>query len=257
MSLEGKVAVVTGSSRGIGKAMALAFAQAGADVVVAARTDSEGGPISGTIYETAEAIKSMGRKCLAVKTDVSKDEDVENLAKQVFDEFGRADILVNNAAALIRGPFLDTPIRRWDLMNQVNLRATFLCIQAFLPKMVEGRWGHIINISPKARTELGTGSIAQQVHKMGITLMSSGLAKEVAEHNVAVNCLWPEGQRDSEGMLYIYRGAQPDWLSTQIMADAALYIVSQEPSKYTGHALTDLEVMAEVGVTDLSKYKLE
>ncbi|MSQ14261.1 MAG: SDR family NAD(P)-dependent oxidoreductase [Dehalococcoidia bacterium] len=258
MELKDRVAIVTGASRGIGRAIALALARAGANVVVAARTESEGGPLDGTIHQSAEQISRVGSRVLAVRTDVSNDEDVENMVQSTLQEFGRIDILVNNAAALFRAPILDTPIRRWDLMNQVNLRATFVCTRAVLPTMVQQRWGHVINISPPVDLKnIGTGSIAQQVHKMGITIFSAGLAKELAEHNIAVNCLWPEGQRDSEGMRYVYKGVQPDWLSTDVVADAALYIISHDPSEYTGHALTDIQAMNEMGITDLSKYRIE
>ncbi len=256
MTLEGKVAIVTGSSRGLGKAMALAFAGAGADVVVVGRTEQPGGPIAGTIQETAEAVRQLGRRALPVRCDVSNDDDVEALAKQVLETFGRADILVNNAAAAFWASFADTNIRRFDLLFRVNTRAFFLCTKAFLPMMIEQKWGHILSVSPPPVTDISGSPLAQMASKQAITLMSLGLAKEVAPHNVAVNCLFPEGQRTSEGMLYAFRDAdKSDWLTPQVFADAALAIVSKDPAAFTGQAVTDLGMLKLEGVTDLSKYK--
>lgn len=257
MTLEGRVAIVTGSSRGLGKAMALAFAGAGADVVVVGRTEQEGGPISGTIHQTAEAVRQLGRRALSIRCDVSNDDDVEAMAKQVLDTFGRADILVNNAAAAFWAPFVDTTVRRFDLLFRVNTRAFFLCTKAFLPKMIEQKWGHIINISPPPTTNISGGPLAQMASKQAITLMALGLAQELAEHGVAVNCLWPEGQRTSEGMLFMRRDEdKSSWLTPQVMADAALAVVSKDPAACTGNAITDLEMLRREGVSDLSKYRV-
>lgn len=255
MKLQGKVAVVTGSSRGIGKAIALGFAREGADVVVAARTEAPGGPLPGTIYETADAIKALGRKALAVKTDLTVDEDIEALAQQTLAEFGRVDILVGNAAAYYRAPFLDTSLRRWDLVMRVNLRATFLLMKAMLPAMIQQKSGHIINVSPAASLDLMPGGLVYGLAKMGTTLLSLGLAKEVQEHNIAVNSLWPGGTRATEGarVLRMLRDDAP-WVSPETMADAAVIIASADPASFTGRSVTDEEVLREAGITDLSRY---
>lgn len=255
--LEGRVAIVTGSSRGIGRAMALAFARAGADVVVAARTDQEGGPLPGTIHQTAEAVRALGRRALPIRTDVSQDEQVEEMLRRTLEEWGRIDILVNNAAAFFRGPLAETPVRRWDLVMRVNLRAPFLCIKAVLPTMMERRWGHIINVSSPPTLELAPGGLVNGLARTGLTLLSLGLAKELKEHNIGVNCLWPAGQRDTEGMQVLFRGVdQSHWLSPDTMADAAVHIASQEPQGFSGRAVTDEEVLREAGITDLSRYRL-
>jgi NAD(P)-dependent dehydrogenase (short-subunit alcohol dehydrogenase family) len=258
MNIEGKVAVVTGSSRGLGKAMAIGFAEAGADVVVVGRTEEAGGPLAGTIHETAEAITKLGRKALAVRCDVSNEEHIESLTKQALDTFGRVDILVNNAAFLFYAPFAETPLRRFDLAWRVNTRAFFMTAQAFLPGMIERKWGHIINIAPPASTDVPPGGVAYLVSKQAITLMSLGAAKELEKDNVAINCLWPENRRGTEGMLYVYRDEDKSaWLTPQVMADAALAVVQKEPASFTGNALTDQDMLRGEGVTDFSKYRLE
>ncbi len=173
-----------------------------------------------------------------------------------MDTFGRADILVNNAAMVFRASFADTPVRRFDLAWRVNARAFFVCTKAFLPAMMEQKWGHIISIAPPATTELFQGSLAYGISKQAITLLSLGLAKEMAEYNVAVNCLWPEKNRTSEGMMFARRDEdKSEWLTPQVMADATLAIVQKDPATFTGNALTDSEMLRREGVTDFAKYK--
>lgn len=256
LPLAGRVAVVTGSSRGLGRAMALAFARAGADVVVAARTEEEG-RAPGTIHETAEEVRALGRRALPVRCDVGVPEEIDNLVARTKEVFGRADILVNNAAARFQAPLIETPPNRWDLMMRINLRAAYLTIYGFLPLMLEQGWGHIINVSPAARTELGPGAIAFNISKIGMTLLATGLSKEVAERNVAVNCLWPEGLRDTYSTRYFGTGRGQRVLSADVFADAAVHICSQEPRTFTGRVLTDLQVLREAGVTDFSRYEVQ
>ena len=256
MILADQVAIVTGASRGLGKAIALALAGAGADIAVLARTDSEGGPIPGTIHQTAEAIRQLGRRALPIRCDVSNDENVADAAKQVLETFGRVDILVTNAASLFRGPFIETSVRRFDTGWRVNTRAFFVVVQAFLPTMVAQKRGHILSIAPPASVELASGALANGVTKQAITLLAQGLAKELAEHNIAVNCLWPEGQRASEVMLYTWPDTDKSgWLNPQVMGDAALAVVQEEPASFTGNALTDQEMLRREGLTDFAKYR--
>jgi NAD(P)-dependent dehydrogenase (short-subunit alcohol dehydrogenase family) len=149
MKLEGKVAIITGASRGLGKAFALDFAREGADVVVAARTETEGN-IPGTINQTADEIEAIGRRALAVRCDVTKEESVEEVVKKTLDEFGRIDVLVNNAGVAWWPPITETPLKRFELVLRVNLIGAFLCVKAVLPTMIEQKRGSIINISSLA-----------------------------------------------------------------------------------------------------------
>ena len=148
MKLKGKVAIVTGGSRGIGKEICLTFAREGASLVVAARTEKEGqARLPGTIHQTVDEIKRIGGRAIAVRTDITVDEDVERMAQRTLAEFGRIDILVNNAAANLNAKIIDLPIKRWDLMMRVNLRGNFICAKAVLPTMIEQKSGNIIGIT--------------------------------------------------------------------------------------------------------------
>ena len=194
MRLENKVAIVTGSRRGIGKAIALALAREGAIVVVAARTELEEGGLPGTIHKTAEEIRALGRKALAMKVNVSSEEDVEELMRRTIEEFGRIDILVNNAGVNRPASLMDMPIKHLDLILAVNLRALFLCTKAALPKMIQQGGGSIINLSSLAAREISRESktgLAYDVTKAGIERFTWGLAEELRRYNIAVNALVP------------------------------------------------------------------
>jgi citronellol/citronellal dehydrogenase len=150
--LSGRVAVVTGASRGIGKALALRLAREGADVVVAAKSEVSTEKLPGSIHETAEAVRALGRRSIAVVTDVRSEEAVKNMIDRTIAEFGRVDILVNNAGALWWQKVVDTPPKRFDLMMNVNVRAAYLASYFALPHMVKQRWGHILNYCPSIST---------------------------------------------------------------------------------------------------------
>lgn len=150
MKLAGKVAIVTGSSRGIGKAIALELAREGADIVVAARTEVARGPLPGTIHQTAEEIRALGRHALAIKVDLTQEKDVETLINEALSQFGRIDCLVNNAGINVTGKLLDIPLRHYDLLWSINIRGIILCAKAVLPHMIARKEGNIINVSSMA-----------------------------------------------------------------------------------------------------------
>src|SRR5437016_10615686 len=146
--LSGKVAIVTGASRGVGKAVALALAGEGADIVVAAKTSEPNSRLPGTIHETAAAVQKLGRRALAVPCNVREAEDVERMVQKTITEFGKIDILINNAGAIFWADVADWPPGKFDLVIDVNVRGAFLCSRAVLPHMRERRWGHIVMMSP-------------------------------------------------------------------------------------------------------------
>src|SRR5262245_32596278 len=187
MTAERRVAIVTGASRGIGRAIALGLARAGWDVVIAAKSTESSEKLPGTIHSVAAEVEALGAGALAVRTDVRDEEQVESMAKQSMERFGRIDLLVNNAGAMYWKPLLETPAKRFDLVMNVNARATFLCCRAVLPAMIARRWGHIINMSPPMDLGMVPGRIAYAISKLGMTMLSLGLAQEVRSHNVAVN----------------------------------------------------------------------
>jgi len=246
MRLEGKVAIVTGASRGIGKAIALALAREGADVVAAARTEKETGPLPGTIHKTVDEIRALGRRALAVKTDVTKEEQVAEMVRRALEEFGHIDILVNNAGITVPGMVMDMPIKRWDLTIAVNLRGTFLCTKAVLPTMVERRSGNIINLSSILGTRDILGNVAYGVTKAAIERFSRGLAKEVEEYNIAVNALCP-GYTDTEGLrLWAGDADRSGWQKPEMWGRYAVFLAGQDARSLTGRVLY-VEDLEELG----------
>jgi len=266
--LDGKVAFITGASRGIGKDMALVFAREGAKVVVTARTMNEGDfRIPGSVNTTVERIRAEGGDAIGVRCDVTNDEEVAEAVQAAVSHYGRIDILINNAAILIPGTILEMQVRHWDLLYRVNIRGPFICCKAVLPHMIDQGWGHIINISstgsfgpgPGPYRDKGVGGVAYGAGKAHLERFSQGLAQEVYEHNVAVNVLSPTRGIASEGQRWFsppdrsYAGSRENG---EIMGDAAAIICSRERRDYTGHLLFDEAVLREAGVRDLSKYTI-
>ncbi|HEU4759177.1 MAG TPA: SDR family oxidoreductase, partial [Dehalococcoidia bacterium] len=174
------MAVVTGASRGIGRAIAVEFARAGADVVVTARS-SESAPskLPGTIEATAREVEALGRRSLAIPMDVTNPEQVEEMARRTLAAFGRCDILVNNAGISSPAPFHETPLRRWDLVMNVNLRGPAMCMQAFLPHMVERHSGRIINISSFLAEVMLPGMVSYSVSKVALEKLTQYAGEEL------------------------------------------------------------------------------
>ncbi len=253
-SLKDRVAIVSGSSRGVGRACALALATAGCHVVVAAKSTLPKPRLPGTIYTVAHEVEALGRQALAVKTDVRKEADIESLVAQTIEKFGRVDILVNNAGALWWEDMLDTPAKRFDLVLDVNARASFLLSRACLPHMIEAGWGHIINMSPPLDVEVVPGKIAYFISKYGMTLIAHGLAGELRDKNVACNALWPATLIESQATKNWGLGNASFWRKADILADCLVHICEKTPSEFTGHALIDEEFLQSEGVEDLEKY---
>ena len=265
--LEGKVAVITGASRGIGRDMAVVFAREGAKVVVSARTENEGDfRIPGSIQTAVNRIRDEGGEALGIRCDVTQEDDVANLLRQTAERFGRVDILVNNAAILIPGTVEDMQIRHWDLLYRVNIRGPFLGCKLVIPYMKEQGYGHIVNISSVGAIGPGEGPYesaradgsAYGAGKAHLERFTQGLASELFEYNIAVNALSPRGGIASEGQRWFrgdrpYSGAREDGI---IMGDAGAIICEKEPQSYTGKILYDEDVLAEAGITDLSPYPI-
>ncbi len=257
--LEGRVAIVTGSSRGIGKAIALKLAAEGCDVVVTAKTtDANPNPkLPGTIQDTAREVEALGRRALPVACDVRDTDQIDAMARAALDRFGRIDILINNAGALWWFPVLETPPKRFDLVVGVNARAAFFCARACLPAMIEARWGHIVNFSPPNHARMAPGHVAYMISKFGMTLIAHGLAEEVRDHNIAVNALWPVTVVESQATINFGLLDRKYWRKADILADATLALVSKDPAERTGQALLDEDVLRAEGVTDFAPYRCD
>ena len=247
MKLAGKVAIVTGGSRGIGRAISVGFAREGAKVVVAARTETEMDKLPGTIHQTVAQINDLGGQAIPVKCDVTKEEEVEAMVKRALQEFGRVDVMVNNAAVAFYAPTMDTPPKRWDLVLRVNLMGTFLCCKAVLPHMVKQRSGSIINLSSRAADARhnSPAGVAYGVAKAAIEHYTFALAAEVAPYNIAVNCIKPGKTVDTEGMrLWNPPEEWVKWGPPDNMVKAAVFLAAQGAQGVTGTVGTDEEVIA-------------
>ncbi len=257
MSLEGRVAFITGASRGVGRCLALALARAGADIVVAAKTVEPNPKLPGTIHTTAAEVEALGRRALPVRLDVRDERAVADAVKAALDRFGRLDILVNNAGALFWQPVADTPMARFDRVMGVNARGAFACTREVLPAMIAQRWGHVLMMSPPVDPAAAAGKAAYAVSKFGMTLIAHALAGEVAGHNVACNALWPATLIESYATINFGLGDAKVWRKPAILADAALAIFAREPATFTGHALIDEDFLRGEGVVDFTPYRCD
>jgi NAD(P)-dependent dehydrogenase (short-subunit alcohol dehydrogenase family) len=249
-TLTGKVAIVTGASRGIGRSIALALAAEGADIVCAARTtDSAPAKLPGTIEETARQVEALGRRALAVACDIRSADDVRALVDKTLSAFGRIDLLVNNAAVNVRAPFLETTPERWDLVLDVNLGGSVNCIRAVLPHMVERGSGNVINVSsgavtlPEITAQLGI--IGYTVSKAAVEKLTETLAIELAPKGVSMNCLRIESAVVTEGALAVDPdGDYSGWEKPENVADAVVWLATR-PAVYTGRMVTVGDVRKE------------
>ncbi len=243
MKLRDKVAIVTGSSRGIGKAIAIELAKAGAKVVVTARTELEAkSRLPGTIHKTVDEIIQHGGKAIAVRCDVTKEDEVDKLIAAANDTYRQVDILVNNAGITTAEPFVDLTVKRWDLVIAVNLRGVFLCTKAVLPQMIERRSGNIINISSVAGNMVIKGSIPYGVSKAAVERFTLGLAREMQKYNVAVNALCPH-LTVTEGVKFFLPGVDTSgWQSPQMWGKYAVLVATQDAQSLTGQILDEAKL---------------
>jgi citronellol/citronellal dehydrogenase len=253
-TLQDRVAVITGASRGIGRALALGLARAGCHVVVAAKSITSTEKLPGSIHSVAQEIEALGGQVLPVQVDVRDEEQIEALVARTLARFGRIDILVNNAGALFWQSVRDTPAKRFDLVMDVNVRAAFLCSRAVLPAMSAGGWGHIVNMSPPLDLAMVPGRVAYAISKLGMTLLTHGLAQEVKPHNIAVNSLWPVTIIESQASINHALGSPALWRTPEILVDCVLRMVRKPPGELTGQALLDEDFLRGEGVTDFSSY---
>jgi citronellol/citronellal dehydrogenase len=253
-SLNGRVAIITGASRGIGRELALGLAKQGCDIVIAAKSTTATEKLPGSIFEVAAEVEALGARALPVQVDVRDAEQIEAMVARTVEQFGRVDLLINNAGALWWQPLLETPAKRFDLVMSVNVRAAFLACRAVLPHMLQRQWGHILNMSPPLDLKMVPGRIAYCVSKFGMTLLTHGLAEELRAANIAVNSLWPVTIIESQASINWGLGTPAQWRKPDILVDCVLRLAQKEPKELTGRALLDEDFLRAEGVTDFSAY---
>jgi citronellol/citronellal dehydrogenase len=257
--LENRVAVMSGGSRGIGLAIAVALARAGARIALLAKTDQPHPKLPGTIHTAAEEIEAAGGEALPVVGDVRDDAQVEAFVAAAAERWGGVDVVVNNASAINLAPIADLPPKRYDLMLDINARGTFLLTRAALPYLRQSDRAHVLTLSPplSADPRWLRGHAAYTVSKMGMTMLTLGLAADEREHGVGANCLWPRTLIATAAVQNLLGGDQAMAMSRtpEIVADAARVILERDPRQATGNAYIDDEVLAEAGVTDLDRYR--
>jgi len=258
MSLQGKTIFMSGGSRGIGLAIALRAARDEANIAIAAKTAEPHPKLPGTIYTAAKEIEAAGGKALPLLCDIRNDDMVADAVQQTADKFGGIDICINNASAIALLNTEQVSMKRYDLMNQVNARGTFLLSKTCLPHLKNSDNAHILNLAPPLdlSPKWFARHTAYTMAKYGMSLCTLGMAEEFRPHGIAVNSLWPLTSIDTAAVRNVLGGEAMAKMSRtpQILADAAHMVLSQKAAELTGQFIIDEVFMREQGVTDFSPY---
>ena len=258
-SLAGKTLFITGASRGIGLAIALRAARDGANIAIAAKSSVPNPKLPGTIHSAAAEIEAAGGKALPIKCDIREEDEVQAAVAATVEAFGGIDILVNNASAIWLAGALDTPMKRFDLMQQVNARGSFLCAQACLPHLLKAANPHILTLAPppSLNPKWWAPHTGYTLAKMGMSFVTLGLAGEFGRKGVAVNALWPRTIIATDALNMIAGIQLERCRKPTIVADAAHAVLTRSAAGFAGNFLIDEEVLREAGITDLSPYAMD
>jgi citronellol/citronellal dehydrogenase len=258
-TLSGKTLFITGASRGIGLAIAKRAAADGANIAIAAKSAVANPRLPGTIHTAAADVEAAGGRALALRCDIREEDEVNAAVAATVDAFGGIDILVNNASAIWLRGTLDTPMKRYDLMQDVNARGSFLCAQACLPHLLRAPNPHILALAPPPSLDPRWWGphTAYTLAKMGMSFVTLGLAAEFGPQGVAVNALWPRTIIATDALnmipgIDIARCRKP-----AIVADAAQAVLVREAAGFHGQFLLDEDVLREAGVTEFSSYAMD
>lgn len=261
MSFLNKTALITGASRGIGKAIGLRLALEGANIVIAAKSIEENSKLGGTIFSAAEEIEKAGGKALAVQCDIRFEDQVQNAVEKATEKFGGIDMLVNNASAISLTPTEQTEPKRFDLMFDINVRGTFFVTKACIPHLKKSSNAHILTLSPPVNMDMKWFSkhLAYTLSKYNMSMMAMGWATELKKYNIASNALWPKTTIDTAAVRNLLGGEALAKMSRtpQVLADAAHHIFSKPATQCTGNCFLDEDVFAAEGITDLRKYAVD
>ena len=250
--------VITGASRGIGREMALKFASEGANVVIAAKSAEPHPKLQGTIHSVAAEVEAVGGKALAIQVDVRSEEQIQDMVAKTIENFGSLDVLINNAGAIKLTSVEYTSLKYYDLMQQINARAVFLCSQTALPHLKKSPHAHIVNLSPPLN--LNPRWFAQHapytLSKYGMTMLTMGMAAEFANYKIAVNSLWPKTLIATAAIEFELGGKEHFAMGRlpSIMADAAYELIQTPNQEITGQALIDEDLLRKRGVSNFDAY---
>ncbi|MFA5591392.1 MAG: NAD(P)-dependent oxidoreductase [Lysobacteraceae bacterium] len=258
-SLHGKTLFITGASRGIGLAIALRAARDGANIVIAAKSAVPNPKLPGTIHTAAAEVEAAGGKALALQCDIRDEANVEAAVAATVECFGGIDILVNNASAIWLAGIEDTPMKRFDLMQQVNARGTFLTTQKCLPQLRRAANPHVLTLAPPPSLDpkWWAPHTGYTLAKMGMSFVTLGLAAELADSGIAVNALWPRTIIATDALNMIPGVDVPRCRTPDIVADAAHAVLTRPARGFTGQFLIDEDVLRETGITDFSAYAVD
>ena len=260
-TLERRTLFITGASRGVGLAIALRAARDGANVVVAAKTETPHPKLPGTIHTAAEEITAAGGQALAVATDIRDEASVEAAVAAAVERFGGIDILVNNASAIALAGTLELPLKRYDLMQQVNARGTYLCSQKCLPHLLAADNPHVLTLSPplNLNPKWFAGHVGYTIAKYAMSMCVLGMAEEFRDRGVAFNALWPRTLLKTAAVDNLLGGPRMSARGRYpaIVADAAHCILTREARGCTGNFFIDQEVLRGAGVTDFRGYQVD
>ena len=255
-----KTVIMSGGSRGVGLEIAKVLGKDGANIAILAKTTEPHPTLPGTIYTAAEEIEQVGGNALPIVCDIRYEEQVEAAVEETVSKFGGIDICINNASAIHLTDTVNTPMKRYDLMHNINVRGTFMLSQKCIPHLIKGDNSHILTLSPPldiSRKWFGI-TLAYTTAKYGMSLVAHGLAEELGKHNVASNCLWPRTSLDTAAVRNVIgeelvKGSR----RPSIYADAAYAVLKRDSSTCTGNFFLDQDVLEEEGVEDFDQYAID
>jgi len=252
--------VITGGSRGIGLSIAKKLAKDGANIAILAKTDTPHPKLPGTIFTAAKEIEELGVRALPIKTDIRIDEQVEKAVEEIINNFGSIDILVNNASAINLFNSETLPMKRYDLMHDINVRGTYLCSRVCLPFLKKSSNPHILNLSPpiNLKPKWFKNFTAYTMAKYGMSMCTLGMSSEFKKYNIAVNSLWTKTAINTAAIQMLGDFVTPEQCrKPDIVSDAAYVILSKNSKECTGNFFIDENVLKEEGEEDLVKYAVK
>ena len=253
--LQDRVVVITGASRGVGAACAVACAREGASLVLAAKTVDPDPRLPGTLHETADLCAAVGAAVEVVPFDARDAQQCDMVIERAIQRFGRVDVLINNAGAIFWAPVADWPVKKFDLVMGINVRASYAMSRAAIPHMRRQGYGHILMMSPPINLAAAVGKAPYLLSKIGMTVLAMAIDAEEQENGLSATALWPVTGIRTAATQNLGMGDDGQLRTPDILADTTLELISRDPRQSRFRAWLDEEVLADMGITDLKKYR--